>query len=211
MKATYYSEKTAARLINSMFRANRNDNREFAHHAWIDGQGRQVALDGFRAYRLYKPVAGVPDMDAEKGFDVDKLIPKTLEKYWQIELPDVNDIRAMIAEDKTAKRRKEENVSFTFTFGADENGNILPAVNLMYLLDMLQMFPDATAYCNPANHFAPIIFKSQDGDGILCPVRLKEVDYRIRRKPAPKKDDPTKGLPVYGLRTFLALATAANA
>ena len=209
----YYNEKTAARLINSMFRANKNDNREFAHHAYFDKQGRQCALDGYRAYRLKKPVAGVPDMDAFKGIDLDKIIPApaTLEKYFVLELPALADVKTMLAEDNAAKRRKEE-PTFAFTFGLGENGKCLPALNLAYLADMLQMFPDATARCNAENPFGPVIFTSPDGDGVLCPVRLKNPNDAItRRKPAPKKDDPCKGLPVYGLRTFLALAAAANA
>ena len=209
----YYNEKTAARLINSMFRANKKDNREFMHHAYFDKQGRQCALDGYRAYRLKKPVAGVPDMDAFQGIDLEKIIPSaaTLADYFTLELPALADVKTMLAEDNAAKRNKEE-ATFAFTFGTDPDGRPLPAVNLAYLADMLQMFPDAVARCNAKNPFSPVIFTSPDGDGVLCPVRLKDTaDATTRRKPAPKKDDPYKGLQVYGLRTFLALAAAANA
>lgn len=209
----YYNEKTAARLINSMFRANKKDVRDFAQHAWIDKQGRQVALDGYRGYRLRKPVAGVPDMDAEKGIDFDRICPDaaTIKNYFRLDLPALDDVRAMLAEDNAAKRRKEE-PTFAFTFGTSENGKPLPAVNLAYLADMLQMFPDAAAYCKDESPVSVVFFTCQDGDGVLCPVRLKDTQaVTIRRKPAPKKDDPNKGLPVYGLRTFLALAAAANA
>lgn len=209
----YYNEKTAARLINAMFRANKKDNREFMHHAYFDKQGRQCALDGYRAYRLKKPVAGVPDMDASQGIDLEKIIPSaaTLADYFTLELPALADVKTMLAEDNAAKRNKEE-ATFAFTFGMDPDGRPLPAVNLAYLSDMLQMFPDAVARCNAKNPFSPVIFTSPDGDGVLCPVRLKDTaDATTRRRPAPKKDDPCKGLPVYGLRTFLALAAAANA
>lgn len=205
-----YNEKTAARLINSMFWANRKDNREIMHHAYFDKQGRQCALDGFRAYRLNKPVPGVPDMDEAFGINLDKIIPskETLADYFILDLPTLADVKSMLAEDNALKRRKEE-ATFAFTFGTNEEGQQLPAVNLGYLADMLQMFPDATARCNAKNPFSPVIFTSPDGEGVLCPVRLNMEDAKIRRRPAQKKDDPYKEIPVYGLRAFITLAANA--
>lgn len=213
MKTMYFNEKTAARVMNAMFNANKNDVRPLIHHAWIDEKGRQCALDGYRAYRLNRPVPGVPDMDASQGLNLAKIIPTAaaLADYIPLELPSLDDVKTMIAEDNekqkgiAAKKR-----DYIYTFGLDEQGRQLPAVNLKYLADMMTMYPDAVAYCKP-DSLTTLYFKSSDGDGVLLPIRLsgeKAPMARQRRQPAPKKDKPEKGLPVYGLRTFLALATA---
>lgn len=217
MKTMYYSEKTAARVMNAMFNSNKNDTRLLIHHAWIDGKGRQCACDGHRAYRLNRPVAGVPDMDPANGIDLEKIFPSAavFAEYSALELPTLDDVKTMIAEDNerqkgTAPKRRE----YIYTFGMDEQGRQLPAVNLKYLADMIAMYPDAVAYCKPG-HIGTIYFKAQEGDGLICGMRAmtpeKAQQYQIRRRPAPKQDKPEKGLPVYGLRTFLALAAAANA
>lgn len=192
----YYSEKTAAKLLNSMF-AGVDDSREFLKHAWIDGEGRMCALDGFRAYRLNVPVAGVPDIEASKAVDLDKIIPQ-VDEGKALELPSLQEVRAMIDEDRRKAKRGEE-VTNLFTFGRSETGELLPAVNLMYLADMLQMFPDARAYYGSA--VSPILFRSENGDGVVLPVRTVNGGKR-RRAPAPVKKDKT---PALGLRTFAAL------
>lgn len=211
-----FSEKTAARVLNAMFRGNKNDTRPLAHHAWIDEKGRQCACDGYRAYRLKKPVAGVPDMDPIHGVNLQKAYPdsNSLADYLYIDLPTLEECRAMIAEDN--ERQKEEKPKFReyiYTFGKDAQGRQLPAVNLKYLADVITLFPDARAYCKRDVPTAPIYFECSDGDAILLPIRLAgdaAEQAAERRQPAPKKE-AAPVLPVYGLRTFLALAAAANA
>ena len=198
----YYNEKTAARLLNAMI-AGADDNREFLKHAWIDNDGRMCACDGFRAYRLNVPVAGVPDIDAEKAIDLDKLFPN-MDEYKPLELPSLPDVRAMIDEDKRTEKRGEITPSYCFTFGTGENGEQLPAVNLRYLADALQLFPDARAYYK--NTVSPILFQDENGDAIILPIRLaacSDIDATKRRTPpAPIVKDT---MPALGLRTFAAL------
>ena len=194
----YYNEKTAARLLCAMFAAaSNNDSREFLRHAWIDGEGRMCACDGFRAYRLNVPVAGVPDIDAAKAIDLDKIYPEIDERK-ALDLPSLADVRAMIEEDKRREKRGED-AKYLFTFGTSADGEALPAVNLRYLADILQMFPNARAYYN--KNLSPIVFKDENGDALLLPVRAVNASER-RQAPAPlKKDDA----PALGLRTFSAL------
>ena len=197
----YYNEKIAARLLNAMI-AGADDNREFLKHAWIDNDGRMCACDGFRAYRLNVPVAGVPDIEAEKAIDLDKIFPQ-IDENKALDLPTLADVRAMIEQDKR-KEKRGETVSYMFTFGRSETGEQLPAVNLKYLADVLQMFPNARAYwTTPVN---PIVFKDENGDAVLLPVRVSpgsDIDVTQRRQvPAPIKKD---NAPALGLRTFAAL------
>lgn len=200
----YYDEKTAARLINSMF-SSIDDSRPALKKAWIDAAGNMCACDGFRAYRLHTPVAGVPDQDAEKGIDLDKIFPADMYDYKPLELPTLADVRCMIEEDKRTKKR-DGAASFVFTFGLDESGEQLPAVNLNYLADALQMFPNALAYYK--SPVAPIVFKDENGDALVLPIRIMNdngqgIDATKRRQaiPQPKKDKT----PALGLRTFAAI------
>ena len=198
-----YNEKTAARLMNALFAAV-DVSRPALRRAWIDKEGRMCACDGYRAYRLNAPIAGVPDGDAEKAIDLDKVFPATLAKYKPLDLPTLADVRAMIAEDKRNKKRGDAG-RFVFTFGQSDAGEQFPAVDLKLLADMLQMFPDARAYYSTL--VGPIVIKSSDGDGLLMPIRITEKSKcdatKRRQAPAPvqKKDNA----PVLGLRTFAAL------
>jgi len=193
----YYNEKTAARMINAMI-ATVNDGRGALRHAWIDNAGRMCACDGFRAYRLNVPVAGVPDIEAEKAIDLENIFPKTIDENKALDLPTLADVRAMIDDDKRREKRGEE-ASYIFSFGTSDDGNALPAVNLKYLAEMLQIFPNARAYYStPVN---PIVFKDENGDALLLPVRTSGPVQR-RQVPAPVKKD---NAPALGLRTFAAL------
>ena len=193
----FYSEKTAARLLNAMI-SGVDEAREALRHAWIDSDGRMCACDGYRAYRLNVPVAGVPDIEAEKAIDLDRIFPTTIDESKALDLPALADVRAMIDEDKRHEKRGEE-ASYLFTFGTSDNGELLPAVNIKYLADMLQMFPNARAYYSTP--VSPIVFKDENGDALLLPVRTVNGGKR-RQAPAPVKKDAT---PALGLRTFAAL------
>lgn len=213
MKTMYYSEKTAARVIRAMLNTEKNDIRPFRHNTWIDDKGRQCSCDGYRAYRLNKPAAGLPDTDAINGIALEKLFPTgaTLADYSLLELPSLADVKAMIAEDNARQKDKPaKEREYVYQFGKDAQGRQLPAVNLKYLADVMTIFPDAVAYCKPDSVASLLYFEGPDGDAILLPIRCAEYADKHREAPAPtaKKPEP---LPVYGLRTFLALAAAANA
>lgn len=198
----YYSEKTAARLINAMF-SNVDDSRPALRHAWINANGQMCASDGYRAYRLNVPIAGVPDIEADKTFDLDKVFPAAIDETKALDLPTLAEVKAMIAEDKRAAKRGEA-IPSLFTFGTSKDGEQLPTVNTSYLADMLQMFPDARAYYT--DPVSPIVFKSENGDAILLPVRISGesgIDPTKRRQaPSVRKADNS---PALGLRTFAAL------
>ena len=197
-----YNEKTAAKLFNALI-SSVDDTREALKHAWIDGKGKMCACDGFRAYRLNVPVAGVPDIDAARAIDLDRIFP-SMTDYKPLELPALADVRAMIDEDRRREKRENIQASFMYTFGTAENGEQLPAVNLRYLADALQLFPDARAYYK--NAVNPIMFLDENGEALVLPVRVapgSAIDATKRRTPpAPKKKDTA---PAVGLRVFSAL------
>lgn len=195
-----YNEKTAARLVNALIRDGRKW-RENLGHAWIDESGRMCACDGFRAYRLNVPVAGVPDVEPDKGINLDKIWPP-MKVMKPLDLPTLAEVRAMLEEDRQAGKRGET-VSHLYTFGMSESGEQLPAVNLRYLADALQLFPDANAYYSePVN---PILFQAEEGSAIILPVCMKDDAERAkhcRMPPTPVKRDKS---PAFGLRAFAAV------
>lgn len=192
-----FNAKTAARLINSMITSKNNSTREALRHTWIDKCGRMCACDGFRAYRLNVPVAGCPEIDAEKTIDLEKVYPKTIDDKKLLDLPSLADARAMLAQDRKKKEKGQK--SFLFPFGFDENGSALPAVDLRYLIDIMTLFPNARAYYTDT--VRPIVFKDDNGDALLMPIRQFTPQPR-RKAPAPIITDST---PAIGLRAFAAL------
>lgn len=204
----YFNEKAAADMIKRLFKDmdKRKDGREDLHKTWIDENGRQCACDGFRAYRLNMPIAGLPDA-GKTVIDLEKLFPKSLGEYNHVEnVPTLEELNALIEDDKahTVKTRKgiaeydddaPRGVYFFQGIGA-------PAVNLLYLRDMLRMYPDAEIYWK--NTVNPLYFKAQNGDGLLLPVRwLKERPENGRPIPAPRmKEKPAA--PAFSLGQFAA-------
>lgn len=200
-----YTEKSAVSIIGKMLRGMKNDSREALHYSWIDGAGRQCACDGFRAYRLNKPVAGLPDMPEHlKGIELDKIFPAASDLA-PLPLPSLDDVKAICAADRANKDEPRRN---QWAFGEE-----LPVVNAQYLRDMLQLFPDAVAMWGGLH--SPILFISAHGDGILLPMCLRasprlsaeenaryQKDFRTPRQIPGKASAPR--VPVYSAAQFAA-------
>lgn len=165
-------EANAARTISALLKANRKDSgRTTLHYAWIDGKSRQCVCDGFRAFRLNEalPLEERP-ADAGAPLNLDKVVPDIRKGYAAVALPSAKEVKAFIALERAAKGRK---VSPVWDFGKGK-----PAVNAAYLLDLLNVLPDATEiYCG--GPFAPLYAKSERGDAVLLSVRseAKNAEY----------------------------------
>lgn len=156
-----YTEKTAVSIIGKMLRSLKNEPRESLRYTWIDGAGRQCSCDGFRAYRLIKPVAGLPDMPANlRAIDLNKIFPDARDMR-EITLPAFEDVKALCTADRANKDAQQR---YQFPLGEG-----LPVVNLLYLRDMMQMFPGARCYVTGL--YNPILFVSEHGDGVVLPMR----------------------------------------
>ena len=165
-------EANAARTISALLKANKKDSgRTALHYAWIDGKGRQCVCDGFRAFRLNEalPLEERP-ADAGEPLNLDKVVPDIRRGYAAAALPGAKEVKAFIALERAAKGRK---VSPVWDFGKGK-----PAVNAAYLLDLLNVLPDAAEiYCG--GPFSPMYAKSERGDAVLLPVRAeaKNAEY----------------------------------
>ena len=159
-------EANAARTISALLKANKKDSgRTALHYAWIDGKGRQCVCDGFRAFRLNEalPLEERP-ADAGEPLNLDKVVPDIRRGYAAAALPGAKEVKAFIALERAAKGRK---VSPVWDFGKGK-----PAVNAAYLLDLLNVLPDAAEiYCG--GPFSPMYAKSERGDAVLLPVRAE--------------------------------------
>ena len=181
------SNRAAAACIGHMLKgASTRANKALAY-TWTDKNGLQCACDGYRAYRLRKalPLPVLPDdlkpLDLERVFE-----PVIKRKTIRLAYVDRGEVNAYIELQRAEHGRKHAPVW--------EFGDGLPAVNAVYLFELLTVLPDAVLMADPENPFAPVYAASELGDAVLLPVRkaqekpLAPASYRIIA--AAKKRNP---------------------
>ena len=205
----YFNEKTAASIIGKMLKAKQIKGRECLQYTWIDEKGRQCSCDGYRAYRLYTPVAGLPDIPAGLAIDLNRIFPDDACALAELETPAVDFVQALIKDDAAHKTHTKKSVDYyddgdtrrgLYTFGKD-----LPAVNIKYLFDILRVFPDAKIYSHVRTYqgkkLIPNLYVvSEYGDALLMPVK-HDGDSEKRPTPQPAKK---AAAPAFSLAQFAA-------
>lgn len=133
-----------------------SDARPLYKKMWEQG-GYYCACDGYKAIRLKSDLPSLPHATPDDGtpLDLEKKF-STCRKDAVLALPTIGELKAFIA------AHKKQNKPFLL------DGCVL--VNPEYLLAAMQALPGATFY-KPANYYSPVYFKSDDGDGILLPVK----------------------------------------
>lgn len=153
-------KKTTARGQLSAVKKFLSDNaaRPLYRKMWEQG-GYYCACDGYKAIRLKSDLPSLPHATPDDGE------PVNLEKSFSacrkdddavLTLPTIGELKAFIS------AHKKQNKPFLL------DGCVL--VNPEYLLAAMQALPGATFY-KPKNYYSPVYFKSDDGDGILLPVK----------------------------------------
>ena len=170
MECAHFSgTANATKTISALLKANKKSapTETRFHYAWVDEEGRQCVCDGCRAFRLNEalPLEKRP-ADAGEHFEIEKVFPSDLKnEYAPFPLPDAKEIKAFIAIERAAKKEKRKMVW--------DFGNGLPAVNANFLLDLLNVLPDAKEiYCKDFVH--PMYAKSERGDALLMPIFTEE-------------------------------------
>lgn len=131
-------------------------------HAIHKINGKYCACDGYRAVRLNADIKSLPHSDDKDYIDLDGAFPKQIDD--EIAIPDLAELKAAIAADPGLVSYRYKRKPFCL------DGKIW--VNAKYLLDMLLTLPGCKAYMTNGNSkLSPVYFKSDDGDGILLPVR----------------------------------------
>ena len=146
------------------------------HAAWTE-DGQQCFMDGFRGFRL----AEAMPLEVTWTVHVGKPLDLNLSKYidaakesntWSFNLPTLASVKAHIKAVKA--ERKAEGVPLDMAIRYDL-GDDLPRVNAQYLVDLLEILPDAKkAWLDPHRHLlCPIYVSTGTGDAVLMPVHKK--------------------------------------
>lgn len=157
--------KTVAAAVKRMLAT--DDTRpalKFMHRTEFRGETRYAVCDGYRALALKHDITCLPHANEGETF-IDMNQTMDLEKHEEIHLPTVKELKATIAAhpelDSRKTKRKRAPALLDEKIG----------VNAIYLLDMLQALPGCRAWMT-GSFYKPIYFESEDGDGILLPVKL---------------------------------------
>lgn len=134
--------------------------RECLHGAWTDNEGWQVVCDSFRAVRMKEHIDALPS--AEGTDAIDRLWNRVRENSVQMKLPTIGEVKALIASEKSAGKKK-----IVYDFGEEK-----PAVDAKYLLDLLKLGLDDTAMISHKSPMTSTIYMRGEGvEALLLPVR----------------------------------------
>lgn len=169
------------KFCGACIRKNKDNRQEYAGLA--EESGSYYLVDGFRMVRFHydlpelihaekKELGGQPSMihfieDARRKYG-------TADKSAKIELPDLEEVKAAVAMNKAAKKRKEAELPIPLA-----DGRIW--VNPAYLLTMMQIFPMQRVVVMTGNAYQPIYFSCNSADGILMPMRCDKPHGIIRQ------------------------------
>lgn len=159
-------QKAAERVIKNAKKT--QPYKEVLHGAWINESGKQCICDSFRGFILNEnlPLETIPEN--EQPIDLKRFINNAAENEGAcLALPDVPTLKAYIKTEKARKKALKDKKPILWDFGDG-----LPAVNAVFLLDTLEILPQAEAIASRRRPLLDLIyFKSAHGCGILCPVR----------------------------------------
>ena len=132
-----------------------------------DGSTLYCVCDGVVAIRFNeKPL--LPEIDEKyhgQEMQLEQIV-KPMDGSKEIALPDISELKVYI---KTHKIKEKNNPKKVADYLLNEELNLW--VNPQYLLNAMECLPDCKAYA--ANRISPIYFKSENGDGCVCPVNHK--------------------------------------
>jgi alkyl sulfatase BDS1-like metallo-beta-lactamase superfamily hydrolase len=129
------------------------------HGSYIQ-DGCQYVCDGYRAIKI-KNAIDLPEAPALDHPDMSKFFNST--NSIELQLPDIAELKLYIKLQKAEGSKKHE-ILWDF-------GDNMPQVNANYLLTIMEADLNLKAYSNDNNANSPIIFKSDDIEALLMPVR----------------------------------------
>lgn len=147
------SDKCKANRAKAVLRILKNSEREQFTKAFIDDDGKEIVLDGYRAICFANPVDGVPTTDNGDGFISIKkyYFSEDISGYNKLNLASLAELKAELKIDKannvgidTGKKKKSP--IYAFGISAYEYNSTMPVVNLQYLIDIVEAMPSAKAF-----------------------------------------------------------------
>ena len=132
-----------------------------------DGSILYCVCDNYVGIRFNeKPL--LPEIDSKyhgQEMQLEQIV-KPMNGSKEIALPDISELKVYI---KTHKIKEKNNPKKVADYLLNEELNLW--VNPQYLLNAMECLPDCKVYA--ANRISPIYFKSENGDGCVCPVNHK--------------------------------------
>lgn len=186
------SDKCKANRTKAVLRILKNSEREQFTKAFIDEDGKEIVLDGYRAICFANPVDGVPITVNGDGFISIKksYFGNDISGYNKLNLVSLAELKAELKIDKannvgidTGKKKKTP--IYAFGVSADEYNSTMPVVNLQYLIDIVEAMPSAKAfYKTDRNGNSTVYFVDDEGNrAVLLPLRYdKEYKNILSRK-----------------------------
>nr|DAH38539.1 MAG TPA: GLUTAMATE DEHYDROGENASE [Caudoviricetes sp.] len=180
------SDKCKANRVKAVLRILKNSEREQFTKAFIDDDGKEIVLDGYRAICFANPVDGVPTTDNGDGFVSIKntYFSNDISSYDKLNLASLAELKAELKIDKannvgidTGKKKKTP--IYAFGISANEYNSTMPVVNLQYLIDIVETMPTAKAfYKTNRNGILTVYFFDDEGNmAVLLPLRFNK-DYK---------------------------------
>lgn len=186
------SDKCKANRTKAVLRILKNSELEQFTKAFIDEDGKEIVLDGYRAICFTNPVDGAPTTDNGDGFISIKksYFSEDISSYNKLNLASLAELKAELKIDKannvgidTGKKKKTP--IYAFGISADEYNSTTPVVNLQYLIDIVEAMPSAKAtYKTDRNGNSTVYFVDDEGNNaVLLPLRYdKEYKNILSRK-----------------------------
>lgn len=179
------SDKCKANRVKAVLRILKNSEREQFTKAFIDEDGKEIVLDGYRAICFASPVDGVPTTDNGNGFIYIKksYFSEDISSYNKLNLASLAELKAELKIDKANNvgidtGKKKRTPIYAFGISADEYNynSTTPVVNLQYLIDIVEAMPSAKAfYKTNRNGISTVYFVDDDGNrAVLLPFRYDE-------------------------------------
>lgn len=186
------SDKCKANRTKAALRILKNSELEQFTKAFIDDEGKEIVLDGYRAICFANPVNGVPTTDNGDGFISIKksFFSEDISNYNKLNLASLAELKAELKIDKANNvgidaGKKKKTPIYAFGVSADEYNSTTPVVNLQYLIDIVEAMPSAKAtYKTDRNGNSTVYFVDDEGNkAVLLPLRYdKEYKVILSRK-----------------------------
>lgn len=187
--------KVTANRAKAALRILKNSTEEQFQKSFIDDDGRQIILDGYRAICFAKPVEGLPveDKDNKDGFKSIKnaYFDNGVEYLYDkpLHLASLAELKAELKIDKANnnginKGKKKNTPVYSFGVSADDYNGSTPIVNLQYLIDIVEAMPNAKAsYKEDKYGVYTVFFKDDEGNkAILLPIKVEDNIVNVLRK-----------------------------
>lgn len=176
------SDKCKANRTKAVIRILKNSERQQFTKAFIDEDGKEIVIDGYRAICFASPVDGVPTTDNGGGFIFIKksYLSEDISSYNKLNLASLAELKAELKIDKANNvgidnGKKKKTPIYAFDISADEYNKTTPIVNLQYLIDIVEAMPSAKAYTKYRNGSSSVYFVDDEGNrAILLPFRYNE-------------------------------------